>query len=86
MTPLFKMALDRLVGVTGRSPTALMCAEAVWWRCHRAMISDALKAKGDTVLHILGKNKIDEHLYTKLARIVNGALTYISSDQKDFVF
>jgi len=55
---------------------AIMCAEAVWWRCHRSLIADYLKARGVEVLHILGANKVDPHPYTPAARIVNGELSY----------
>jgi uncharacterized protein (DUF488 family) len=55
---------------------AIMCAEAVWWRCHRSLIADYLKARGIEVLHILGANKVDPHPYTPAARIVNGELSY----------
>jgi len=56
--------------------TAIMCAEAVWWRCHRSLIADYLKARGVEVLHILGANKVELHPYTPAARIVNGELSY----------
>ena len=56
--------------------TAVMCAEAVWWRCHRSLIADYLKARGVEVLHVLGANKVDPHPYTPAARIVNGELSY----------
>ena len=56
--------------------TAIMCAEAVWWRCHRALISDYLKARGTTVLHIVDGAKSDPHPFTSAARIVDGVLTY----------
>ena len=55
---------------------AIMCAEAVWWRCHRSLIADHLKARGVEVLHILGANKVEPHPYTSPARIVNGELSY----------
>jgi len=55
---------------------AIMCAEAVWWRCHRSLIADCLKARGVEVLHVLGANKVDPHPYTPAARIVNGELSY----------
>ena len=58
------------------SAIAIMCAEAVWWRCHRSLIADYLKARGVEVLHILGANKVDPHPYTPAARIVNGELSY----------
>ena len=55
---------------------AIMCAEAVWWRCHRSLISDYLKARGIEVIHILDINKIEPHPYTSATRIVDGELTY----------
>jgi len=55
---------------------AIMCAEAVWWRCHRSLIADYLKARGLEVLHILGAKKVEPHPYTSAARIVNGELSY----------
>ena len=57
-------------------PTAIMCAEAVWWRCHRSLISDYLKAHGVEVIHILDAGKTEPHPYTSAARIVNGQLSY----------
>ncbi len=53
-----------------------MCSEAVWWRCHRSMISDYLKVKGWEVLHIMGKEKITEHPFTAPAKAVEGKLEY----------
>ena len=58
--------------------TAIMCAEAVWWRCHRSLIADYLTARGVQVLHILATNKVEPHTYTPAARIVNGELSYAS--------
>jgi uncharacterized protein (DUF488 family) len=54
----------------------MLCAEAVWWRCHRALIADALKAKGIEVLHILAGGKVVPHPYTSAASIVDGKLRY----------
>jgi uncharacterized protein (DUF488 family) len=56
--------------------TAIMCAEAVWWRCHRSLIADYLKARGVEVLHVFSANKVEPHPYTSAARIVNGELSY----------
>jgi uncharacterized protein (DUF488 family) len=53
-----------------------MCAEAVWWRCHRSLIADHLKVAGVTVTHILGLGKSEEHPFTSAAQIVNGRLSY----------
>jgi uncharacterized protein (DUF488 family) len=55
---------------------AIMCAEAVWWRCHRSLISDYLKARGIEVIHILDTNKTEPHPFTSAARIIDGALSY----------
>jgi uncharacterized protein (DUF488 family) len=73
----FRNGIARLVDLANKSgPTAIMCAEAVWWRCHRSLISDYLKARGVEVLHILDRNKVEEHPFTSAARIVDGELSY----------
>jgi uncharacterized protein (DUF488 family) len=61
-------------------PTSIMCAEAVWWRCHRSLVADYLKARGVEVLHILSANKVEPHPFTPAARIVNGELSYEADD------
>jgi uncharacterized protein (DUF488 family) len=76
-TEQFQKGIERLLDLAAEAgPTAIMCAEAVWWRCHRALISDYLKVRGVEVLHVLGANKVEQHPYTSAARIVNGELTY----------
>ena len=75
-TPAFASALDRLMSGAAAQRTAIMCAEALWWQCHRQMIADALKARGLRVLHILGPGEIAEHPYTSAARIIEGTLHY----------
>ena len=76
-TEQFQKGIERLLDITAETgPTAIMCAEAVWWRCHRSLIADYLKARGVEVLHILGTNKVEPHPYTSAARIVNGKLSY----------
>jgi len=75
-TPEFKEGLDALKGLAVKKPTAYMCSEAVWWRCHRSMISDILKAQGWKVMHIMGLHQVKEHPYTQPAQIVNGELSY----------
>lgn len=72
----FKQAIIRLEKLARQCPTAYMCAEAVWWRCHRSMVSDYLKAKGWTVLHIMATGKAQEHPYTSAARINGKLLDY----------
>jgi uncharacterized protein (DUF488 family) len=68
-------ALERALAEAGIGYTP-MCAEGVWWRCHRSMIADFFKAHGWEVLHILGPAVPQEHPYAPVARIVDGELTY----------
>jgi uncharacterized protein (DUF488 family) len=73
----FRKGIEGLLDLAGEfEPAAIMCAEAVWWRCHRGLISDYLKARGIEVLHILDANKTEPHPYTSAARIVDGKLSY----------
>jgi uncharacterized protein (DUF488 family) len=73
----FRRGIKRLLDLAADTgPTAIMCAEAVWWRCHRSLISDYLKAHGMEVTHILNANKAEPHPYTSAAHIVNGELSY----------
>lgn len=75
-TEEFKNAIIKLEQTAIEQPTAYMCSEAVWWRCHRSMVSDYLKAKDWTVLHIMAIGKVQEHRYTAPARIVDGKVIY----------
>ena len=75
-TDEFRDGIDRLLALGRDRRTVIMCSEAVWWRCHRSMISDYLKAKGVAVIHILAAGKSEAHPYTSVARIVNGELSY----------
>jgi len=76
-TEHFQKGIERLLDVGQEAgPTAIMCAEAVWWRCHRSLIADYLKARGVEVLHILSANKVEPHPYTSAARILDGELSY----------
>jgi uncharacterized protein (DUF488 family) len=59
LTGGFREGLDRLTNLGSRSVSAIMCAEAVWWRCHRRIIADYLLASGHLVFHILGSGKIE---------------------------
>lgn len=75
-TEEFKQGVQELLELSGKDRTAIMCAEAVWWRCHRSLISDYLKAAGHSVIHILDAKKTEEHPFTSVARIVDGELSY----------
>ena len=75
----FDKGVKRLLDLSADAgPTAIMCAEAVWWRCHRALISDYLKARGIEVIHILDAKKTEPHPFTSAAHIVEGRLSYTS--------
>jgi uncharacterized protein (DUF488 family) len=75
-TEAFAEGLDRLVNLAFGLRTAVMCAEALWWRCHRGLIADALHWLGFEVIHIMGPGSTASHRYTAAARIVRGRLTY----------
>ena len=75
-TKEFRAAVERLIEIARSCRTAIMCAEALWWRCHRSLIADYLKANGATVIHIFGLDKSEEHPFTSAARIVDGELSY----------
>lgn len=79
-TDEFAKAVAELEAIALKQRTAYMCSEAVWWRCHRSMVSDYLKAKGWAVLHIMAKGKTEEHPYTSPARVVNGHVFYYDED------
>ena len=75
-TTSFKDGIKQLEQIALKHRTAYMCSEAVWWRCHRSMVSDYLKLRGWKVMHIMGTSKEQEHPYTAPARIVNNELNY----------
>jgi len=79
-TEEFENAIVKLKYLAIEQPTAYMCSEAVWWRCHRSMVSDNLKAKGWTVLHIMATGKAPEHKYTSPARIVDDNVLYFDEN------
>jgi len=79
----FHKGVGRLLDLaTEGGPAAIMCAEAVWWRCHRSLISDYLKASGIEVMHILTSNNIESHPFTSAAHIVDGALSYANDEDR----
>jgi uncharacterized protein (DUF488 family) len=62
--------------------TAIMCAEAVWWRCHRSLIADYLKARDVEVIHIIDPSKTEPHPFTSAARIADGKLSYSRNESE----
>ena len=75
-TEQFENAIKNMAHLAEEKTLVYMCSEAVWWRCHRSMVSDYLKAKGWNVLHILGIDKAQEHRYTAPAKILNNKVIY----------
>lgn len=75
-TDTFNNAIKELECLADKKRVAFMCAEAVWWRCHRSLVSDYLKHQGWTVIHIMGVGKGQEHPYTSPARIIEDKLVY----------
>lgn len=69
-------AATKLAKIALIKPTVMMCSEAVWWRCHRFMVSDYYKAKGWEVLHIMALGKTTEHPYTAPARVVGASFLF----------
>lgn len=74
----FAAGFAALCALALRQPTALMCSEAVWWRCHRGLISDLLRSHGVRVLHVVDDSEPAEHPWTPAARLDDGVLTYDS--------
>lgn len=79
-TDSFRTGIERLKALATGKRTAIMCAEAVWWRCHRGLVADVFKVHGACVLHIMGPGAPREHPYTSAAHVVDGRLDY-SGDQ-----
>jgi uncharacterized protein (DUF488 family) len=75
-TPDFACALEDLMDLARDRPTALMCSEAVPWRCHRRLIGDALTVRGWLVQDIIGARKVEPHRLTPFARVEGETITY----------
>jgi uncharacterized protein (DUF488 family) len=73
-SPEFQEGLDRLIAETRR--TAVMCAEAQWWRCHRRLLSDALVARGIEVLHLDSRGSSQPHELTEFAVVEGERVNY----------
>jgi uncharacterized protein (DUF488 family) len=75
-TANFNSGVAELENLASTQSVAFMCSEAVWWRCHRSMVSDFLKSKSWHVMHIMSIGKETEHPYTSPATIIDGKLVY----------
>ena len=76
MSDAFAAGLARLRELAARAPTALMCAEALWWRCHRRIIADYLLAGGEPVAHIMADGSVVEARLTPAAQRTGAVLVY----------
>lgn len=75
-TPAFHEGLDELVRIAATKPTAIMCAEAVPWRCHRSLIADALIARGWQVIDLMSERSAKPHKLTEFAQVEGTRVTY----------
>jgi uncharacterized protein (DUF488 family) len=82
-TAQFSRGIARLREMAERhGAVAIVCAEAVWWRCHRSLIADYLKAQGTEVIHIMDANRAEPHSFTSAAEIVDGKLDYSAAEKE----
>ena len=72
----FKTAIEELITLAEKAPTAIMCAEAVPWRCHRSLVGDALLIRGVRVLDIMSATNAPEHKLTSFAHVDGTNITY----------
>ena len=79
----FAAAREALIETARNAPTAVMCAESLWWRCHRRMLADGLGAAGCDVRHIMEGGRIDAHRLTRSARIEGDRLVYDVPEDDD---
>jgi uncharacterized protein (DUF488 family) len=79
-TEEFALGLEELLHVASGARTAIMCSELLWWRCHRALVSDVLRYIGIDVVHLVDEGLGTAHPYTSPARIVGGELVYPAQD------
>ena len=72
----FAIGLEHFQQLAVRRRTSMMCAEVLWWRCHRSLVSDVLMVGGTQVMHIQDEQHCEEHPFTRPARLYRGRLTY----------
>jgi uncharacterized protein (DUF488 family) len=72
----FQEGISQLLDLAAEKRTVIMCAEALWWRCHRSLIADYLKLRGSVVIHVMDATHTQVHPYTSAARIVHGKVSY----------
>lgn len=82
LTNEFRQGVDTLLEIADHTRTAMMCAEAMFWRCHRRLVSDYLLTKGIVVQHIMPSGNLHAHTMTDDAKVVAGELTYPATDDQ----
>jgi uncharacterized protein (DUF488 family) len=86
-SPEFRFARARLMRLAAVRKCAAMCAEAVWWRCHRRLIADDFVARDWQVLHLMAPGKVQEHVLNPAARMVDDVLRYpVATDAQAALF
>lgn len=83
LTEEFREGVKQLLAIAAGEPTAFMCSESVFWRCHRRLVADYLLVNGIAVQHIMPSGELRPHTLTKGARIEGGVLTYPQPDGAD---
>ncbi len=78
----FRTGLDRLVSLGRLGRCTMMCSEAVWWRCHRRIVTDYLLSRGETVYHLMGENRIAPARLTDGARILSSGSVLYPADAR----
>ena len=81
-TEQFESALETLIAMSRQKRVAIMCAEAVPWRCHRSLVADALNARAVPVIEILSENSYRAHKLTAFAQVEGTRITYPSAQAK----
>jgi uncharacterized protein (DUF488 family) len=84
LTDEFREAVKELLAIAGRKRTAIMCAESVYWRCHRRLVSDFLSANGVAVQHIFPSGEVRPHQPTPGAKFGAGQVTYPAEQKSLF--
>lgn len=82
-TDEFRRAVDKLLSAAAKSRTALMCAEKLYWKCHRRLLSDYLTARQVKVVHILDTGKTSEHELTRGAVVTETGVVYLLPERED---
>jgi uncharacterized protein (DUF488 family) len=80
-TEEFRRGVEALLGYAAEGKVAVMCSEALWWRCHRALVADYLKSLGVSVYHIMSERSNKPHPYTSAAKVIDGKLSYHGHDE-----